>query len=142
MKTNERKRSYAERLFIEDGWTAKAIATTVGVSENTVGSWIKKYNWKERRDELLAAPHRVKKKILEEIQNVLDGGQATFNADTLSKLSRAFERLDQQVSTHIVISVIKEYDNWLAGQDINQVSLSEQLNLHKQYIQYRIESEQ
>ena len=47
MKSNERKRAYAERLYIEDGWTAKSIADTVGVSENTVGAWIKKYSWKE-----------------------------------------------------------------------------------------------
>jgi|SRR5690606_4341625 len=142
MKSNERKRAYAERLYIEDGWTAKSIATTVGVSENTVGAWIKKYKWKEKKEELNAAPHRVKKKILEEIQSVLDGGQSSFNADTLSKLTRAFERLNQQVSTQVVISVFKEYDNWLAGQDIQQDSLSEQLDLHKQFLQHRIESEQ
>lgn len=142
MRGNERKRAYAERLFIEDGWTAKAIAETVGVSENTVGSWVKKYSWKETKDELFAAPHRLKKAILEEIQRVINGETAKFNSDTLSKLTTALERIDKKVSTQLSISVIKEYNNWLASQDVENDFLMQHLDSTKIYLQYRIENEQ
>lgn len=142
MSAISRKRNYAERLYIEDGWTNKAIAETVGTSENTVGNWVRKFKWKEKRDELLSAPHKIKQKILEEVNKVLKGEASTFNADTLSKLTRALERIDQKVSTQIVISVFKEYDNWLAGQDVDSDFLNQHLDQHKTYLQYRIEHEQ
>lgn len=142
MKSNERKRAYAERLYIEDDWTAKAIAETVGVSENTVSNWVRKYKWREKKEELQAAPHRIRKALIEEINRVVNGEEATFNSDALSKLTRALERLDGKVSIQSVISVFKQYDKWLGSQDVDSKFLEQHLNFHKQYLQYLIEHEQ
>lgn len=142
MKAIDRKRAHAERLYIEDGWTHKAIADTVGVTENTVGNWVKKYNWKASRDELLAAPHRIKRLIVEEISRVVKGEKAQFNTDDLSKLTTALQRVDKQVNVQVVISVFKEYDNWLAGDpEIDQEHLKRVLDGHKNFIKYRIDQE-
>ncbi len=141
MKINERKRAYAERLYIEDGWTAKSIAETVGVSENTISSWVKKYKWREKRAELQAAPHKIRKAIIEEINKVVSGQKMSFNSDDLSKLTRALERLDNKVSIQSVISVFKDYDKWLGSQDVDTKFLEMHLSYHKQYIQYLIEHE-
>lgn len=38
---NEPIRAMAERMFVEDGMTAKAIANALDVSEQTIGRWRK-----------------------------------------------------------------------------------------------------
>lgn len=50
-KDEERKK--AEGLYIKDRKTAKDIAKLLGLSEKTVGTWVKKYNWKSRRNAAL-----------------------------------------------------------------------------------------
>lgn len=141
MKANDRKRAYAERLYVDDGYTNKAIADTVGVSEVTIGSWVKKYGWKEKRDEILAAPHKIKQVILQQIQIVARGEKPTVNSDDLSKLTRALERVDQKVSIQLIISVFKDFDQWLAGSDISPELLAQMLEAHKNYIKHRIDLE-
>ena len=141
MKINDRKRAYGERLFVEDGYTLKAIAETVGTSEVTIGNWSRKYGWKEKRDEILAAPHMIKKVILQQIQLVASGEKPTVNSDDLSKLTRALERVDQKVSVQLIITVVKEFDHWLAGSDIEPELLTQMLEAHKNYIKYRIDQE-
>lgn len=142
MKSNDRKRAYAERLYVDDAWTAKAIADTVGVSETTVGNWVKKYGWKEKQDELAAAPHRVKRLILEQLTLAANGEKTTVNTDDISKLTTALERVDKKVNVQMVISVLKELDNWLAGsQDVNTEFLTASLELHKNFIKHKIDQE-
>ncbi len=141
MKANDRKRAYAERLYVEDGWTAKAIADTVGVSEVTIGNWGRKDGWKSKRDEMLAAPHKIKQVILQQIQLVAAGEKPTVNSDDLSKLTRALERVDQKVSVQLIITVFKEFDNWLASSDIDTEKLTAMMENHKNYIKHRIDLE-
>jgi len=47
-KDTERK--LAEILYINQNKTAKEIAVIVSVNESTVGDWVKKFSWKQRRD--------------------------------------------------------------------------------------------
>ena len=142
MNTGEKKRNYAERLYVEEGWTATSIAATVGVNRNTVSNWVKKYKWQEKKDELLAAPHKVKQIILQEIQRVVAGEPPTFNSDDLSKLTRALERVDQKVSVQMIISVFKAYNNWLASQEVDNDFLLTHIDHSKMYLQYQIAQEQ
>jgi len=51
-KDEERKR--AEGLYIKDRKTAKEIAGLLKVTQKTIGDWVKKYNWKSRRNAALA----------------------------------------------------------------------------------------
>lgn len=141
--SNERisKRLHAERLYIDDGWTASAIAETVGVSENTLGSWVKKYGWKAKRDEALAAPHKIKSLLLEELQSVVEGKKPKFNSDDIAKITRAIERIDKGVGVHVIISVFKTFTDWLASQDIEPEVLLKVLDKTKEYLRYRIDNE-
>ncbi|MDD2984718.1 MAG: helix-turn-helix domain-containing protein [Crocinitomicaceae bacterium] len=141
MRANDKKRAHAERLYIEEGWTAKDIAEAVGVSEHTVGSWIKKFNWKDEKTLLDLAPHKLKRLLLGEMDKVLNGEKLTFNSDDLSKISRALERIDKSITVPVVISVIKELDKWLLTYGQDSDFISESLKFHKSFIQQRIELE-
>lgn len=41
------KQAKAKRLYVNQFYTIKATAATVGVTEKTISSWITKNNWKE-----------------------------------------------------------------------------------------------
>lgn len=40
----------ARRLFVHQFYTASATAKTVGVTEKTIGKWIKAENWKQSQE--------------------------------------------------------------------------------------------
>ncbi|MEO7977767.1 hypothetical protein [Flavobacterium sp.] len=50
-----REQKLAEDLYIKGKRTAKDIASLVGVSEKTVGDWVDKYKWKDRRNAILGS---------------------------------------------------------------------------------------
>jgi organic radical activating enzyme len=127
-------------MYIEQGCTFKDIASTIGVSENTVSTWGKKYNWKNRKINLDAAPHKIKELLLGELELVLEGGKPTFNSDDIAKITRALERVDKKVSTQMIISVMKEFDSYLLSTAIDNEVLKKCLDLHKQFIHHRIQN--
>lgn len=63
-----REQKLAEDLFINGKKTAKDIATLVGVSEKTVGDWVEKFKWKDRRNALLSSA----KNGLENLNQLID----------------------------------------------------------------------
>lgn len=138
MKKNDRKRAIAENLYINNGESIKSISETVGVSENTISTWSKKYNWKERKMNLAVAPHKIKEALLEQLDSVVKGEKPIFNSDDIAKITRALERVDKKVSTQMVISVMKELDSFLLSIDMDDKLLEKSLDLHKQFIQFRI----
>ena len=65
---NEPIRAMAERMFVEDGMTAKAIANALDVSEQTIGRWRKgiqgDISWDDKKTQFLSAPNNIKKVLL------------------------------------------------------------------------------
>ena len=64
----DRERKLAEGLYIKDKKTAKEIAGLVNVSEKTIGDWVDKFKWKERRNALLTSATNG----LQNINNLID----------------------------------------------------------------------
>lgn len=77
----ERERMTAKLYFVEHNLTAKEVALRVGVTEKTVGDWVKKWHWKAERDARNASPT----KRLNNIKEII------------SKLSEEWLELDKQV---------------------------------------------
>ncbi|PWA10965.1 hypothetical protein [Flavobacterium laiguense] len=50
-----REQKLAEDLYIKGKKTAKDISILLGVSEKTIGGWIDKFKWKDRRNALLSS---------------------------------------------------------------------------------------
>ncbi|WP_136464935.1 DUF1804 family protein [Flagellimonas onchidii] len=137
--TNEKKRTLAERMFINDGMTAKAIAMELETTEQTVGRWRKggkgEKDWDTRRAELLSAPHKIKEILTKELQSIAEGNKPEIDADALSKVGKVLEGISGKVSTQIVLSAFKEFDNWMAEQEPETAILF--LDWHKKFILYK-----
>ncbi len=130
-----RKKGIAERFFINDGMNAKSIALELDVSEVTISKWRNEGKWDDRRQMALAAPHRIKELLLGELEKISNGQQSMIDADALAKISKVIESVDKRVNVQIVISVIKEFDNWMATQEPELAVKF--LDFHKRFILYK-----
>ncbi len=142
MSSNTNKRLHAERLYTEDGWTKKDIASTVGVSENTVGNWAKKYEWDYKRDIVTSSPHKVKQLLYKELNRVLDGEEPRVNADSISKFIKALESVDKRVNAQTSITVMKLFTDFATTQDLEPDVLLKMIDLAKGFIKNQIDNEQ
>lgn len=141
--TNQAKKAMAERMFVEDGMTAKAISEHLDISEQTLVKWRKGGNgdksWDDKRAEMMAAPHKLKEILMRELKNVAEGGESIIDADALAKISKVIETLSGRISVQTIFSVFKEFDNWMADQDPKTAILFTEY--HKQFLMYRINQE-
>ena len=136
-------RATAEELFVGQGMSGREIADLLNVSEVTVSNWRKgregEKTWDDKRKELQMSPVRIKEKLLDEAKKIADGEPSTSDADKLSKIVAAIDRLDKKISIRIIADVLKECDNWLVETDPSQALLLSKY--HKQFLQYRISLE-
>lgn len=141
--TNQAKKVMAERMFVEDGMTAKAIAEQLDVSEQTLSKWRKgkegEKSWDDKRAEMLASPHKIKEILLKELLLVAGGEKSLVDADALAKINKVIETLSDKISVQVIFSVFKEFDNWMADQDPKTAVLFTEY--HKQFILYKINQE-
>lgn len=141
--TNQAKKVMAERMFVEDGMTAKAIAEQLDVSEQTLSKWRKgkdgEKSWDDKRAQMLASPHKIKEILFKELMLVAGGEKSAVDADALAKINKVIETLSDSTSVQIVFSVFKEFDNWMADQDPKTAVLFTEY--HKQFILFKINQE-
>lgn len=141
--SNAKKRALAERMFINDGLNCKQISPAIEVSEQTLSKWRKgkpgEKDWDSRRAEVITAPHVIKEILLKELKLVAEGEKPNIDADALAKISKVLESVSGKVSVQIVMSVFKEFDNWMAEQDPKTAVLFTEY--HKRFLMYRINLE-
>ncbi len=120
----ERIRSIAEDLYINKGYSLEQIIKDWDVSAVTLSKWKKgrptEKTWDERKVFNELTPSRLKEVLLEEALSIAQGNPSKFKADALSKIMSAVDRIDKRINTRIVISVFKDFDNWMVDQDPKQ----------------------
>lgn len=109
-------------LLYMSGEQQKEIAARVKVSEKTVGDWIKKGGWKEKRAAKNISRSELINKTLETINTKLEAGNV--NADELIKLAKAIEMLDKKSSPVMVIDILIEFGKWLKGQSQSDAEIT------------------
>ena len=137
--TNQAKKIMAERMYVEDGMTAKAISEQLDVSEQTLSKWKKDGRWDDKRAEMLASPHKIREILIRELKVVAEGGYSIIDAEKKTKINKVIEGLSSSTSVQIVFSVFKEFDNWMADQEPKTAVLFTEY--HKQFILYKINQE-
>ncbi len=111
------KKELAKELFLNTTLTQKEIAERVGVTANTISKWC--IPWKKikaaktsTRDEIVARYFRM-------IDNILKGAEdedrciTDGEADKISKLNKAKDSIDKELSLSMYIQVFIEYNSWL-----------------------------
>lgn len=106
----KKEQEVAKKLYVELYKTQKEIAEDLGVTEKTVGDWVKKFNWKQERDARLNnstnRAENIKKVIAELTDSTLDTIEkikvAEFNADKQEVLALKKEatRISQEVAMY------------------------------------------
>lgn len=141
---NDQIRAMAERMFVEDGMTAKAIASATEKTEQTIGRWRKgigenPISWDDKRKEFLAAPHNIKKILMDELTKVAEGKDPEINVKAIADITKVIDSLSDKVSIQIVYTVFKEFDNWVAEQDPD-IAISF-LEWHKLFLLHKAQQE-
>ena len=141
---NEPMRALAEKMFVEEGMTAKAIAESVDVTEQTIGRWRKgiqgDISWDEKRKRYLSAPNNIKKVLMTELSDLAEGKQSKLDVKAITEVRKAMELLSDSISAHVVMAVFKEFDSWMAVQD-PEIAISF-LDWHKMFLLYKAQQEQ
>lgn len=106
----KKEQEVAKKLYVELYKSQKEIAEDLGVTEKTVGDWVKKFNWKQERDARLNnSTNRAEniKKVIAELTDVtLDTIEkikvAEFNGDKQDVLALKKEatRISQEVAMY------------------------------------------
>ncbi len=131
--------SLAERMFVEEGLTAKAIAEATDMSEQTIGRWRKDGGWDSKRKKFLQAPQNIKKAITEELQRLSSGEEPQLNMKAINEAIKAQREISDEIGTQVVYSVFKEFDNWMSSQDPEQAVKF--LEWHKLFLLHKAQQE-
>lgn len=125
----------AENLFVENGMTCNAIAEQLELTESTLSKWRNGMNWDQKRQVELSTPDKIRRLLLDELQSISEGNKPKIDTDGLSKVSKTLTYFDSKVALAVVISVFKEFDNWMA--EIDPVMAAKFTDYHRQFANYR-----
>lgn len=122
------KRDLAKLLFIHETLTQKEVAARVGVSEVTISKWAKADAWDSlkvsitiTKEEQLKNLYRQLSEINKAISERDDRKYATTaEADTISKLANAIDKMETDIGVSDIISVGKKFITWMRKFDLKK----------------------
>lgn len=141
--TKKEERNYAQILYVNENLTAKEIAARVGVTQKTMGRWIKDGKWDQLRKSMLVTKQKMitmmydqlealNNSIAERTPAIPDGKEA----DIISKLTTSIQRLETEASVAETIEVAKSFINYVREYDLE---LAKEITEHfDSYIQYKM----
>lgn len=87
------KKSQGKDLFVK-GFSITNISEIIGVGIKTVSGWRDVNNWEGEKEINAIRPSEIKKLILQYVLDIKEGKKPQHKADDLSKISAAFDRLN------------------------------------------------
>lgn len=137
MAKKDTTRLRAEQYYIENIEAPQSeIAELFSVRPATIGEWVKKYDWEEKRLNFHASPTIIKQKLQAETIRIMNGEGASFSADAVAKLMAALDRCNKQADPVVVHQILKDLDNFIS--EIDPAFATECTKFHKQFLQHRI----
>lgn len=139
---------YAETLYVEKGISPQIIAEELGRNIKTIYSWRDKYSWDETRKIFTTGPSELRKILLLEATRIAkgevrkdqDGNELKgIDADSLSKVMKAYDYMCQKLSIEVFRDAFVEFDNYMAS--IDPKLAYEFTKYHKMFLQDKINSE-
>lgn len=130
-------KAIAKSLYLADsGLTIKELAERLGTAPATCSKWVKEEGWDALRKNLLTT----KKAQLSRLYDLLERatGADKPNADDISKLTAAIERLESQTSIADIVGVAREMTAFVAQGDYEKSK--ELVMLFDAFIQHKLKS--
>lgn len=124
--TLSRKKEYAKTLFLsEENLNQKMIAERVGVTEKTIGNWIKKYGWRDLRRSLITTKQNQISLLYDQLEFINttiaereDKAANSKEADVIIKLTGAIQRLEVETSVGETVEVAKKLISFVQNDDL------------------------
>ncbi|WP_108822011.1 DDE transposase family protein [Dysgonomonas sp. Marseille-P4361] len=127
--TNSQKKEWAKLLFTKENLTQLEIAERVEVRPATISKWVNSENWQLlktsitiTREEQLARLYQQlqlqQEKILE--RPIAERVATTAEADIITKLASAIQKLETETGLNDIISVSKQFLDWLRLSDLEK----------------------
>lgn len=132
-------RTAAESLYLENNMDGREIASVLKVSEVTVSRWKKEDEWEDKKNFLKVSPTRLRITMLKEAEKVMKGERCTINADAVSKLLAAADKLAGKTTPDVVHAVLKECCTYITS--IDPKSALQMSKYHRMFLQHKIETE-
>lgn len=141
--TKKEERNYAQILYVNENLTAKEIAARVGVTQKTMGRWIKDGKWDQLRKSMLVTKQKMitmmydqlealNNSIAERTPAIPDGKEA----DIISKITTSIQRLETEASIAETIEVAKSFIDYVREYDLD---LAKEITEHfDSYIQQKM----
>lgn len=116
------KKDLAKYLYLDGSMNQKDIAERVGISEQTLTSWVKKYQWATLRKSLLTTKKQELSRLyaqLEELNtHILQKPEGSRwadskEADIISKLTASIRQLETDTSIADIIDVFIKFGDYL-----------------------------
>lgn len=126
-KTGTDKKTLAERYFFDTDFTQEEIAELLDVTPQTISRWATDGNWKAKKASYTITPRDIKNMLYEQIFAIREKAQNANRpldnkeADAISKLATAVERVDKRMTNSTFFAVFMEFNNWLRGVDLESL---------------------
>ena len=119
----KQKQEKARLLYLNSNLNQKQIAEQIGVTENTIGNWIEKFEWREFKAALTVTKEQIVKNTYLQIATIQDKVTNEKRVPTVSetdqmlKLGKLISDLDKKIDASIIIQVFIDFGNWAMGKD-------------------------
>ena len=116
--------NYAEMLYCEKGISPGAIAEELGRDIKTIYAWRDKYKWDSTKELFHTSPNVLKKILLNEAMRIAknevrldENGKEMkgIDADSLSKVMKAYDYMNAKLSPEVVRDVLMKRDVFIAS---------------------------
>ncbi len=140
--------NYAESLYCEKGMAPESIAEELKRDIKTIYAWRDKYNWNDTRALFDTGPSELRKILLKEATRIAKGEKRLddngnevkpIDADSLSKVMKAYDYMTQKLSIEVIRDAFIEFDKFMAG--IDPKLAYDFTKYHKMFLQERINME-
>lgn len=127
-KEMQDKRDHAKLLFIHEQLSQKEIAARVEVSEVSISKWAREDNWEQHRVSITITKEEQLKNLYRQLAEMnktiaeRDGNKYpnASEADAISKLAGAIEKMESDTGIADIISVFKKFLTWLRKADLKK----------------------
>lgn len=136
------KYDLARRLYL-DKVPLNEIAQRLAITPQTLSAWKKKGAWQERRNAEQLSPKTLYRKLLGQLDALIEKGSPLETADAISKICKQVKELDRSTTLDDTVGVLTEFGDWLIaeGKTLHTSTefVQELVRLHDIYIQYQIQ---
>lgn len=136
------KYDLARRLYL-DKVPLKEIATRLAITPQTLSAWKKNGAWQERRNAEQLSPKTLYRKLLSQLDELIERGSPLETADAISKICKQVKELDRSTTLDDTVGVLSEFGDWIIanGKSLNTTTefLQELTRLQDIYIQQQIQ---